>query len=476
MSTLCSPGSPKEGHGNKSGPQQCRSAMPPLVFSGVPKQGDKVQSGPQVGRSATASLCSWGSPAEGDGNKNGPPKGGSATSRLRSRVSPNKGTKSKMAHKWAEVIHHRGVLRGPLRNEDGNEKRPEKRGSGTSPLRSQGFPKKGTTSGVAQKWAKKLRHPCILGAPQTRGQDQRWPINGRKCYVTPAFSRVPKQGNQVKGRPQKGRSAMSTLCSPGSPKEGHGNKSGPQQGRSAMPPLVFSGVPKQGDKVQSGPQVGRSATASLCSWGSPAEGDGNKSGPQKGGSATSRLRSRVSPNKGTKSKMACKWAEVIHHRGVLRGPLRNEYGNKKRPQKHGSGTSPLRSQGFPNKGTTSRVAQKWAKKRRLPLRSRGSSSEGNENKRGPQKGGATSPLPSRTSPKEGTKPTVAHKWAKVLHHIGVLGVPQTTGQSQRWPTKGRKSCITTVFSGSPMKGDGNKSGPQKDHPCVLKGPQTRRQN
>ena len=122
--------------------------------------------------------------------KGGPQVGGSATSTLRSRASPDKGTKSKVAHKWAEVLHH----------------------------------------------------PCVLGGPQTRGQSQRRPTSGRKCYISPAFS----------------------------------------------------GVPKRGDKVNAGQQVG--------------------------GSATSPLRSRGSPNKGTKSKVAHKWAEVLHHPCILGGP------------------------------------------------------------------------------------------------------------------------------------------------------------
>ena len=39
-----------------------------------------------------------------------------------------------------------------------------------------------------------LRHPCVLGGPETRGQSQRWPTSGRKCYVTPTFLGVPKKG------------------------------------------------------------------------------------------------------------------------------------------------------------------------------------------------------------------------------------------------------------------------------------------
>ena len=55
-------------------------------------------------------------------------------------------------------------------------------------------------------WAEVLGNPYILGGPKTRGQNQKWllhlclfegPPSGRKCYVTPAFSRVAKQGNKV---------------------------------------------------------------------------------------------------------------------------------------------------------------------------------------------------------------------------------------------------------------------------------------
>ena len=50
--------------------------------------------------------------------------------------------------------------------------------------------------------AEMVRHPCILGGPQTKGDKIRTgclnpafsgPRRGRKCYVTPAFSGVPKQ-------------------------------------------------------------------------------------------------------------------------------------------------------------------------------------------------------------------------------------------------------------------------------------------
>ena len=74
-----------------------------------------------------------------------------------------------------------------------------------------------------------LHHPCILGGPQQREQNQKskpmpgvtmmrhatkrgfkdcpgflnstgrlGPKRGRKCYITPAFSGVPNKGNKIK--------------------------------------------------------------------------------------------------------------------------------------------------------------------------------------------------------------------------------------------------------------------------------------
>ena len=84
----------------------------------------------------------------------------------------------------------------------------------------------------AQKRAEMLRHPCILGGPQQRGQNQKsksttpgvtmmhhatkhgfkdcpgflnstgrlGPKRGRKCYVTPAFSGVPNKGDKIRSQ------------------------------------------------------------------------------------------------------------------------------------------------------------------------------------------------------------------------------------------------------------------------------------
>ena len=60
--------------------------------------------GPKRGRKCYITPAFRGSPTEGDGNKSGSQKGGRATSPLRSWGSPKKGTKSKVAHKWAEVV------------------------------------------------------------------------------------------------------------------------------------------------------------------------------------------------------------------------------------------------------------------------------------------------------------------------------------------------------------------------------------
>ena len=270
--------------------------------------------------------------------------GGSATSPLRFPGSPNTGTKSKVAPKWAEVLHHPCVLGGPQTGDKVNSG-PEVGGSVTSPLRSRGSPNTGAKSKVAHKWAEVLHHPCVLRGPQTRGQSRWWPTSGRKCYITPAFS----------------------------------------------------GVPKHGDKVKGGPPVG--------------------------GSATSPLRSPGSPNKTTKSTVAQKWAEVLHHPCVPGAPQTT--GQRQR---------------WPTSGPKCYITPAFS----------GVPKQGDKVNGGPKVGeSATSPLRSRGSPNKGTKPKVAHKWAEVLHHPCVLGGPQSRGESQWWPTSGRKCYITPAFSGVP---------------------------
>ena len=84
-----------------------------------------------------------------------------------------------------------------------------------------------------------------------------------------------------------------------------------------------------------GPKRGQRCYVTSAFSGSPTKGGGNKSGPQKGGSATSPLRSRGSPNKGTKSKVAHKWAEVLHNSYVLGGPRKGfKSGPRRAPRKN----------------------------------------------------------------------------------------------------------------------------------------------
>ena len=127
----CIPGDPQQRGINSEmaasplpsrGPNRGRKCSVTPAFSGVPNIGEQNQKwlphpyllgGPKEGGSAMSPLRSRGSPTKGDGNKNGPQKGGSATSPLRSRGSPNKGTKSKVAHKWAEVLCNPYILGGP---------------------------------------------------------------------------------------------------------------------------------------------------------------------------------------------------------------------------------------------------------------------------------------------------------------------------------------------------------------------------
>ena len=206
------------------------------------------------------------------------------------------------AHKWAEMLHDPCILRGPQSQGGQNQNRwgPQVGGNATSPLHSRGSPKSrrtkselvGPTSGRkcyitpafsgvpkvkgdkiriggAHKWAERLHHPCILGAPQRQGgQNQNWwgpqvggnatsplhsrgspksrrtkselvgPTSGRKCYITPAFSGLPKD-NEDKiriGGAHKWAEMLHHPCILGGPQSQGGqnqNRWGPQVGGNA---------------------------------------------------------------------------------------------------------------------------------------------------------------------------------------------------------------------------------------------------
>ena len=195
------------------------------AVSGVPNKGDKIKVGPQVGGNATSPLHSPGSPKKWGQNQNwwGPQVVGNATSPLHSRGSPTKGTKSKWAHKWAEMLHHPCILGGPQQRGQNQSGPTSGRKCYITPAFSAVPNEMGTKSelagptsgqkcyitpafsgnpkergdkiriGGAHKWAEMLHHPCILGGPQQRGQNQSGPTSGRKCYITPAFSGIPNE-------------------------------------------------------------------------------------------------------------------------------------------------------------------------------------------------------------------------------------------------------------------------------------------
>ena len=281
-----------------------------------------------MGGNATSPLHSRGSPTKGTKSElAGPTSGRKCYITTAFSGVPNKGDKIRIggAHKWAEMLHHPCILGGPQqRGQNQNWRGPQVGGNATSPLHSRGSPTKGTKSELAG------------------------PTSGRKCYITTAFSGVPKE--------------MGTKL----------ELAGPTSGRKCYITPAFLGVPNKGDKIKVGPQVGGNATSPLHSRGSPTKGGQNQNwrGPQVGGNATSPLHSRGSPAKGTKSKWAHKWAEMIHHPCILGGPQRK--GDKI------------------SFGCLTRAF--WE----------------------------------------------AHKWAEMLHHPCILGGPQQRGQNQSGPTSGRK--------------------------------------
>ena len=513
------------------------------------------------------------------------------------------------AYKWAEMLHHPCILGGPQRHGEQNQIwwGPQVGGGGKSPPHSRGSPKTwetkselvGPTSGRkcystpafsgipkdmgdkiriggAHKWAEMLHLPCILGDPQRHGgQNQNWwgpqvggngkspphsrgspktwgakselvgPTSGRKCYITRAFSGVPKDmgdkiriggahkwaemlhhpcilgdpqrhggQNQNCWGPQMGGNGKSPPHSRGSPKS-WGTKSelvGPTGARKCYITPAFSGIPKDmGDKIRTdgahkwaemlhhprilgdrqryggqnqnwwGPQVGGNATSPLYSRGSPKTW-GTKSelvGPTSGRKCyITPAFSGVSKDMGNKIRIAGahNLAEMLHHPCILADPQRHGGQNQNwwGPQVGANATSPLHSRGS---------TKTWATKSELV---------------GPQSGGnATSPLHSRGSPRtwetksELVRPTSgrkcyitpafsaipkdmgnkirfggAHNSAEMLHHPCILADPQKTWGAKSklvGPTSGRKCYITPSFSGVPKRHGGQNQnwwGPQ----------------
>ena len=310
------------------------------------------------------------------------------------------------------------------------------------------------------KWVEVLHNPCILGGPQTSGQNQKWLPH--PCLL---------------GGPKEGGIATQPLHSLGSPNKGTKSKPGAAplpsggraSGRKCYVTPAFSGGPET-----RGPNRNWPPHASLLG------------GPKEGGSATQPLHSRGSPNKGTQSQVA---ASPVPSRGPKRG--RKCYittafsAVPKQGDKIRSGCLTVPSwgptsgrkcyattafSGVPKQGDKIRTGcptpafswvRKWAEVLRNPCILRGSRNKGTKSKLaasrlpswGPTSGWKCYVTPAFSGvPKKGDKIRSgcltlafleANMWADLLRNICVLGGPQTRGQNQ---------------NGLP-------------HPCLLGGPQ-----
>ena len=214
-SPLHSWGSPKT-YGTKSelvGPTSGRKCYITPAFSGVPKDaGNKIRIG---GAHNWAEMLHH--PCVG--------------------IPKDMGDKIRIggAHKWAEILHHPCILGGSQRHGGQNQNwwGPQVGGNATSPLHSRGSPKTwGTKSELVGPTSGQKCYitPCVLGGHERHGeQNQNWwgpqvggnatsplhsrgflktwgtkselvgPTSGRKCYITPAFSGVPKDmGDKIR--------------------------------------------------------------------------------------------------------------------------------------------------------------------------------------------------------------------------------------------------------------------------------------
>ena len=277
-------------------------------FSGVPNKGDKIKAGSK--------------------------EGGNATSPLHSRGYPTKGTKSKVAQKRAELLHHPGFSGIPNKREK-IKAGPKEGGNTTSPLHSRGSPTNETKSKGAEKSSERLHHPCILGGPQQTRQNQSGPKRGRKCHITPALSGVSNKGEKIKAGSKEGGNATSPLHSRGSPTNETKSKWAQMRAKMLHHARILE-APQQRGQNQSKPKRGRKCYITAAFLGVPNKRHQIKVGPKVGGNATSPLHSRGSLSKGTKSKLAEKpaekRAEMLHHVCIIGGP--QQRGEKsKRAQK-----------------------------------------------------------------------------------------------------------------------------------------------
>ena len=245
----------------------------------------------------------------------GPKEGGNATPPVHSLGDPqDRGTKSEVATaplpsqgpKRGRKCYATPAFSGIPNIGEGNQKwlphpcllmGPKEGGNATSPLHSRGSPTPSAGSKIRSGPQQRGRKSEVASPLPSQGPKRGW-----KCYATPAFSGIPKIGEQnlkwlphpclLRG-PKEGGNATSPLHSRGSPTPSAGSKirSGPQQrgrksevaasplpswgpkrGRKCYVTPAFSGVPEQGfkkgphqtsgkkplragDKIRSGQQV-----------------------------------------------------------------------------------------------------------------------------------------------------------------------------------------------------------------------------
>ena len=484
-------GSPplQSGGQNQKWPTSGQSGYLTPAVSGSPtaaERGAKIRSGPQVGKVATSPLPYQGSPPlqSGGQNQKWPTSGQSGY--LTPAVSgiptaSERGAKSKVAHKWANWLHHPYRIGEPHRFRAGNKIRsgPQVGKVATSPLPYRGSP------------------PL-----QSGGQNQKWPTSGQSGYLTPAVSGIPTASE---------RGAKSEVA---------------HKWAKWLPHPCRIGEPhrcRAGGKIRSGPQVGKVATSPLPYGGSPPlqSGEQNQKWPTSGQSgylipAVSGI--PTASERGTKSEVAHKWANWLPHLCRIGDPHRCRAGGKIRsgPQVGKVATSPLPYRGAPplqsggqnqkwptsgqsgyltpavsgiptasERGTKSEVAHKWAKWLPHPCRIGDPHRfrAGGKIRSGPQVGKvATSPLPYRGSPplQSGGQ---NQKWPK-SGQTSYLSPPyrgslplQSGGQNQKWPTSGQSGYLTPAVSGIPTASErgaksevAHKWANWLPHPCRIGDP------
>ena len=173
------------------------------------------------------------------------------------------------------------------------------------------------------------------------------PTNGRNCCVTPAFSRVPKQGNKIRSGclttpfsgAQKWAELLRHTCSLGGPETHSGEQNqkwlphhcflgGPTAGGIAMPPLHSRGspTPARGTKLD---VVAHPYLLGAHKWAELLRNPGILRRPQtqRGEQNQRWLLTRALSE-------AHKWAELLCNPCILKGPQTREQ-NRKWLRHHG---------------------------------------------------------------------------------------------------------------------------------------------